>query len=75
MVNYPKLLLADEPTGNVDTRTRDSIFALFRELHAGGLTIVMATHDHALARQIDRVLHLQGGTLQGGDDAIAAGSY
>jgi len=47
LINRPKLLLADEPTGNVDTKTRDSIFELFRELNAEGLTIVLATHDRS----------------------------
>lgn len=63
LINRPKLLLADEPTGNVDTKTRDSIFALFRELHADGLTIVLATHDRELAAHIDRVVHLSDGRL------------
>ncbi|HSV75161.1 MAG TPA: ABC transporter ATP-binding protein [Chthonomonadales bacterium] len=63
LVNRPGLLLADEPTGNVDTRTRDSIFELFRELHAGGLTVVLATHDRDLERRVDRVVHLRGGRI------------
>jgi ABC-type lipoprotein export system ATPase subunit len=63
LIHRPQLLLADEPTGNVDTYTRDTIFALFRELHDDGLTIVMATHDHELARQLDHVVHLQDGRI------------
>lgn len=64
LIHRPQLVLADEPTGNVDTYTRDTIFALFRELHADGLTIVMATHDHDLARQLDHVVQLRDGRLQ-----------
>jgi putative ABC transport system ATP-binding protein len=63
LINRPRLLLADEPTGNVDTKTRDGIFALFRELNADGLTIVLATHDHELARRIDRVVELHEGRI------------
>ncbi len=63
LVNSPKLLLADEPTGNLDTRTRDDVFALFRELNSEGLAIVLATHDTELARRVDRVIHLNEGRI------------
>jgi putative ABC transport system ATP-binding protein len=63
LINRPRLLLADEPTGNVDTRTRDSIFELFRALHSGGLTIVLATHDRELADRMDQVIHLREGRI------------
>jgi putative ABC transport system ATP-binding protein len=63
LINRPKLLLADEPTGNVDTKTRDGIFELFRELNGDGLTIVLATHDRELATRIDRVVPLQEGRI------------
>ncbi len=63
LINRPKLLLADEPTGNVDTKTRDGIFELFRELNEDGLTIILATHDRELATRIDRVLPLQEGRI------------
>ncbi|OPZ88236.1 MAG: Lipoprotein-releasing system ATP-binding protein LolD [bacterium ADurb.Bin429] len=63
LINRPRLLLADEPTGNVDTKTRDGIFDLFRELNADGLTIVLATHDGELAARIDRVIHLREGRI------------
>ncbi len=66
LINKPKLLLADEPTGNVDTKTRDSIFELFRELNTEGLTIVLATHDHELATRIDHVIHLREGRIVNG---------
>jgi putative ABC transport system ATP-binding protein len=63
LVNEPRLLLADEPTGNLDTRTRDSIFALFQEINADGLTVVLATHDRELADRIGAVVHLEDGRV------------
>jgi ABC-type lipoprotein export system ATPase subunit len=66
LINRPKLLLADEPTGNVDTKTRDGIFALFRELNADGLTIVLATHDRELAARIETVVPLRDGRVATG---------
>ncbi len=63
LINRPRLLLADEPTGNVDTTTRDGIFDLFRELNADGLTIVLATHDRELAARMDRVVHVREGRV------------
>lgn len=61
LVNRPKLLLADEPTGNLDTRTRDDILALFRELAGEGLSILLATHDQELVGYADRVIRLDEG--------------
>ncbi|MGD9496000.1 MAG: ABC transporter ATP-binding protein [Armatimonadota bacterium] len=63
LVNRPSLLLADEPTANLDTRTRDEIFALLRELSAEGLAILFATHDHELAARGDTVLRLRDGVM------------
>jgi putative ABC transport system ATP-binding protein len=63
LVNKPSLLLADEPTGNLDTKTGDAILALFDELHAGGLTIVMVTHDPAMEKRCERVVRLLDGLI------------
>lgn len=63
LINNPRLLLADEPTGNLDTRTRDDIFDLFRELSTEGLAVVLATHDTELAARVDRVIHLREGKI------------
>jgi putative ABC transport system ATP-binding protein len=68
LINRPKLLLADEPTGNVDTRTRDSIFDLFRQLNREGLTLVLATHDRELAGRSDRRMLLNEGLLVDGKE-------
>lgn len=63
LIHRPKLLLADEPTGNVDTTTRDGLLELFQELNAEGLTILLATHDHELAERVDRVVRLEDGRI------------
>ncbi len=63
LVNNPDLLLADEPTGNLDTETGKQIMQLIAELHQQGQTIVMVTHDHDIAATADRRLWLRGGAL------------
>ena len=63
LVTEPKVLLADEPTGNLDSQTSDDILGLLKCLHARGCTLVMVTHDEALARQADRTIRLRDGHL------------
>jgi ABC-type lipoprotein export system ATPase subunit len=63
LVNDPPLLVADEPTGNLDTQSAQQIFALFRELVSQGKTIVMVTHDDELARQVDRMILISDGEV------------
>ena len=63
LVNSPLLLLADEPTGNLDTGTRDATFDLFGELNRQGLTIIVATHDQSLRPRFGRLLELDEGHL------------
>jgi putative ABC transport system ATP-binding protein len=63
LVNRPTLLLADEPTGNLDSATGASILALFDELHGEGLTIVMVTHDPAVGRRCQRIIWLRDGLI------------
>ncbi|HXY42259.1 MAG TPA: macrolide ABC transporter ATP-binding protein, partial [Vicinamibacteria bacterium] len=65
------LVLADEPTGNLDTSSGQGIVGLFRELHAAGQTIVMITHDMALARLASRVVQIRDGEIVQ-DQAAAA---
>jgi len=59
----PALLLADEPTGNLDAETGDGIIRLFAELAAGGLTVVVVTHEERVSSAATRVLHLEKGRL------------
>lgn len=63
LVNDPKLIVGDEPTGNLDTISAGLVFELFEELVRQGKTIVMVTHDRELARRIPRVVEVHGGHL------------
>ena len=63
LVAQPSLLLADEPTGNLDSKTGEAILTLFDELHRGGLTIVMVTHDESVAKRCQRVVRLRDGLI------------
>lgn len=65
IVNDPDLLLADEPTGALDTSTRDEILSLFAELNATGLTIVLVTHDREVASHARRAIRLRDGIVEG----------
>ena len=64
LVNDPVLILADEPTGNLDTRSGEEIMNLLSELHAQGSTIVMITHDEAIATSAERIIHLLDGKIE-----------
>ncbi len=59
----PSVLLADEPTGNLDSTNGEAVMNLLRELHAGGATICMVTHDPRYARYADRTFHLFDGKV------------
>src|SRR5690606_39932262 len=63
LVNRPSLLLADEPTGNLDSKTSTDIMALFDELHAGGQTIMLVTHEHDIAEHAHRTVTLRDGII------------
>lgn len=63
LVTEPKVLLADEPTGNLDSQTSEDILGLLKRLHARGCTLVLVTHEAGLARQADRIIHLCDGHL------------
>jgi len=63
LVNRPAIVLADEPTGNLDSASGQGIVGLFRELHAGGQTIVMITHDQAVARLASRIVQIRDGQI------------
>jgi putative ABC transport system ATP-binding protein len=63
LINHPKILLADEPTGNLDERNQQIVLNLFHELHASGQTILLVTHDPAIGRLADRRIELTHGRL------------
>jgi len=66
IVNNPHILLADEPTGNLDSKTSDEVMALFQELNAAGQTVVMVTHNPENGRYADRTIHLKDGIVVAG---------
>lgn len=63
LAGKPAVLLADEPTGNLDSKNGDSVMQLLAELHKGGATIVMVTHDARFARNADRTIHIFDGRV------------
>jgi len=71
LVTNPAILLADEPTGNLDSRNGEAVMNLLKELHAGGATICMVTHDERFAKHADRTVHLFDGRVVE-DSRIAA---
>ena len=73
LVGRPDLVLADEPTGNLDTTTSDSIVELIEELNAGGASIVVITHDRELAARLPRTVALRDGAIEA-DTALAGSS-
>jgi putative ABC transport system ATP-binding protein len=63
LLNQPALLLADEPTGNLDSKSARDVLDLFNELHAGGQTLIMVTHDPDIADIAERTIHLRDGKV------------
>jgi putative ABC transport system ATP-binding protein len=66
LVTHPDMVLADEPTGNLDSKTGREILDLLADLHATGTTIVMITHDPAVAARIPRIVHIRDGVMSEG---------
>ena len=63
LVNMPRILLADEPTGNLDSVTADGIYRLFEELHRQGITVIVVTHNRELAQRAGRVITIRDGCV------------
>jgi putative ABC transport system ATP-binding protein len=66
MVNDPRIIMADEPTGNLDSQSGKEIINLFNDLWKQGNTIVMITHDESIAQRCERVIHLKDGKIENG---------
>lgn len=64
LVNDPSIILADEPTGNLDTRTSYEIMDIFGQIHAGGNTVVLVTHEEDIARHSHRIVRLRDGLIE-----------
>jgi putative ABC transport system ATP-binding protein len=69
LVNSPSIVLADEPTGNLDSKTGDEIMLLFQNLHAQGNTIILVTHEHDIAQHAHRIIFIRDGKIAS-DEAV-----
>ena len=64
LVNKPSIILADEPTGNLDSKTSNEIMALFDEIHANGNTVILVTHEEDIAAHAHRIIRLRDGLIE-----------
>jgi len=71
LINNPPIIMADEPTGNLDTRSGIEILEILQELHSNGITLVMVTHERDVAEHGDRIIHLRDGSVVG-NEAVAS---
>jgi putative ABC transport system ATP-binding protein len=65
LASDPELILADEPTGNIDTETGEEIMALLRDANERGNAVVLVTHERRIAEHADRIVHIKDGTVEG----------
>jgi putative ABC transport system ATP-binding protein len=65
LVTKPAIILADEPTGNLDSRTSEEIMSLFGEIHSNGNTVILVTHEEDIARHAHRIIRLKDGIIEG----------
>jgi putative ABC transport system ATP-binding protein len=73
LVNTPSIILADEPTGNLDSVTSEEILKLFERLYAEGQTIILVTHEHDIAAHARRQVHLRDGKIE--RDELTPGNH
>lgn len=71
LINKPALILADEPTGNLDTKTSIEIMELFSEIHAGGNTVVLVTHEEDIANYTHRIIRIRDGVVERDERNVA----
>jgi len=64
LINNPSIILADEPTGNLDSKTSIDIMRLFNEIHAAGNTIILVTHEEDIAQHAHRIIRLRDGEIE-----------
>ena len=64
MINKPSIILADEPTGNLDSKTSIEIMKLFGDIHASGNTVILVTHEEEIAAYANRVIRLRDGLIE-----------
>src|SRR3989454_12238294 len=69
LVTKPSIILADEPTGNLDSKTGEEIMALFEDLYRSGNTIILVTHEHDIAQHAHRIIHIRDGKIAS-DEAV-----
>jgi putative ABC transport system ATP-binding protein len=70
LVTRPSILLADEPTGNLDSKTGDEIMRLFKELHMQGNTIILVTHEEDIARHAERIVRIKDGLVESDEPVL-----
>jgi putative ABC transport system ATP-binding protein len=64
LVNKPSIVFADEPTGNLDSKTGDDVMELFKELNSQGQTIILITHEEDIAMQSKRIINIKDGLIE-----------
>ncbi len=75
LINDPAIILADEPTGNLDSKSGTEIMEIFRSLHEQGMTIVMVTHDPEIGEQCKRIVHIRDGKIYNDELVSEAAGY
>jgi len=70
LVTKPSIILADEPTGNLDSRSSEEVMAIFQQLHASGNTIIIVTHEPEIAQFTERIVHFRDGHIEGDEKVI-----